>query len=151
MRVYVRQLREAFPNQDPPRRKPTVRGVTSWITRHPDRLRDEDAQQLKCILSRVPVLATTAEHVRAFAELMDNRRGRELNDWIAHVHQDQVPALRSFANGLLQDLDAVVADLTLRYSSGAVEGHNNKIKMIKRRMLGRANFDLLRKRVLLAA
>ncbi|MFD8755671.1 transposase [Kitasatospora sp. NPDC059577] len=61
------------------------------------------------------------------------------------------PAVRSFATGLLQDLDAVVAGLTLSYSSGAVEGHNNKIKMIKRQMFGRAGFDLLRKRVLLAA
>ncbi|WP_395292207.1 ISL3 family transposase [Kitasatospora hibisci] len=74
VRVYVRRLREAFPNQDPPRRKASVRDVTSWITRHPDRLRDEDAQQLKEVLARVPVLATTTEHVRAFAELW--RRGR---------------------------------------------------------------------------
>lgn len=43
------------------------------------------------------------------------------------------------------------AGLSLRYSSGAVEGHNNKIKMLKRQMFGRANFDLLRKRVLLTA
>ncbi|MGW4898010.1 ISL3 family transposase [Kitasatospora sp. NPDC004240] len=150
VRVYVRRLREAFPDQDPPRRKPSVRDVTSWITRRPDRLRDEDAQQLKEVLARVPVLATTAEHVRAFAELMNDRRGRELKDWITRVQQDQVPALRSFATGLLQDLDAVVAGLTLSYSSGAVEGHNNKIKMIKRQMFGRAGFDLLRKRVLLA-
>ena len=42
-------------------------------------------------------------------------------------------------------LDAVTAGLTLSYGSGPVEG-----KMIKRQMFGRANFDLLRKRVLLA-
>lgn len=82
---------------------------------------------------------------------MNNRRGHQLKDWIIRVQQDQVPALQSFATGLLQDLDAVVTGLTLRYSSGAVEGHNNKIKMIKRQMFGRANFDLLRKRVLHAA
>ncbi|MGI5255523.1 hypothetical protein [Actinacidiphila glaucinigra] len=63
---------------------------------------------------------------------------------------DQVPALTAFATGLLQDLDAVVAGLSLRYSSGAVEGHN-KIKMLKRQMFGRASFDLLRLRVLHAA
>jgi hypothetical protein len=33
----------------------------------------------------------------------------------------------------------VVTGLGLRYSSGAVEGHNNKIKMIKRQISGRAN------------
>ncbi|MFF2548837.1 transposase [Kitasatospora sp. NPDC058063] len=127
VRVYVRRMREAFPDQDPPRRKPSVRDVTSWITRRPDSLRDEDAQQLKEVLARVPALATFAEHVRAFAELMNDRRGQELKNWIARVERDQAPALRSFASGLLQDLDAVVAGLTLSYSSGAVEGHNNKI------------------------
>ncbi|MCU7821118.1 ISL3 family transposase [Kitasatospora sp. DSM 101779] len=151
VREYVRRLRTAFPHQAPPRRKPSVRDVTGWITRHPDRLSTDASQQLKEVLARVPALATTAEHVRTFAELMNDRRGRELKDWITRVQQDQVPALRSFATGLLQDLDAVVAGLTLRYSSGAVEGHNNKIKMLKRQMFGRANFDLLRKRVLHAA
>jgi transposase len=33
--------------------------------------------------------------------------------------------------------------------AGLVEGHVNRIKMIKRTMFGRANFDLLRKRILL--
>lgn len=36
---------------------------------------------------------------------------------------------------------------SLPYSSGVVEGHNNKIKMLKRQLFDRANFDLLRKRV----
>ncbi|MGW3152131.1 ISL3 family transposase [Streptomyces sp. NPDC001177] len=148
VRKYVHRLREAFPRQDPPRRKPSVRDVTRWITRHPDRLDADDAQRLKEILARCPALATTAEHVRAFAELMNNRRGRHLKDWIAAVQTGQVPALTAFATGLLQDLDAVVAGLSLRYSSGAVEGHNNKIKMLKRQMFGRAGFDLLRLRVL---
>ncbi|MFD8755672.1 hypothetical protein ACFV0O_32545 [Kitasatospora sp. NPDC059577] len=88
--VYVRRLRETFPRQDPPRRKPSVRDVTSWITRHSDRLRDEDARQLKEVLARVPVLATAAEHLRTFAEPMNDRRGRELKNWITRVQQDQV-------------------------------------------------------------
>ena len=36
------------------------------------------------------------------------------------------------------------------YNSGTVEGHVNRIKMIKRQMYWRAKPDLLRKRVLLA-
>ncbi|RAK25793.1 hypothetical protein B0I29_1301, partial [Actinoplanes lutulentus] len=34
---------------------------------------------------------------------------------------------------------------------GPVEGNVNRIKTLKRQMYGRANFDLLRKRVLLSA
>lgn len=49
-------------------------------------------------------------------------------------------------------LDAVRAGLTLPYSSGVVEGHVNRLKMLKRQMYGRgAKPDLLRKRVPLAA
>jgi transposase len=47
-------------------------------------------------------------------------------------------------------LDAFTAGLTLRWSSGAVGGHINRIKMLKRQIYGRANPDLLRLRVLLA-
>ncbi|MDX5564980.1 transposase [Streptomyces sp. ID05-04B] len=147
----MRKLREVFPHADPPRRHPSVRDVTSWITRHPDKLDDDQAQRLKAVLIRCPQLDRTAQHVRSFAELMNNRQGRDLGQWIADVQADDLPALHSFVYGLGQDLDAVVTGLSLRYSSGAVEGHNNKIKMLKRQMFGRVNFDLLRKRVLLAA
>lgn len=64
--------------------------------------------------------------------------------WLHDVQTTGTPALRSFAAGLRNDLDAVTTD----YSSGAVEGTVNRIKMIKRQMYGRAKFDLLRKRVL---
>ncbi|WP_260463709.1 helix-turn-helix domain-containing protein [Streptomyces sp. TRM72054] len=114
---YVQRLREAFPHDDPPRKAPSVRDVTSWITRHPDRLHDDQAQQLKH-LARCPALGRTAEHVRAFAELMNDRRGRDLGQWMDGVQADDVRALHGFVNGLGQDLDAVVAGLSLRYSSG---------------------------------
>ncbi|MFD5778676.1 hypothetical protein [Streptomyces sp. NPDC126933] len=55
-----------------------------------------------------------------------------------------------FAQHLERDLDAVAAGLTLPWNSGAVEGHVDRVKMLKREMFGRAGFELLRKRVLLA-
>ena len=64
------------------------------------------------------------------------------------VESRRVPFVR--ATGLLADYDAVRAGLTLPWSSGAVEGNVTRIKAIKRQMYGRANFDLLRRRVLLA-
>ncbi|MEU3829814.1 transposase [Streptomyces sp. NPDC029080] len=151
VRQYVRQLREAFPRNDTPHKPPSVRDVTSWITHHPDSLDADQAQQLNDILTRCPALDRTAEHVTAFADLMNNRHGHRLNEWIARVEADDLPALHTFTAGLARDLDAVIAGLSKPYSSGAVEGHNNKIKMLKRQMFGRAGFDLFRKRVLLAA
>ena len=59
-----------------------------------------------------------------------------------------VPELRSLVAGVRRDLAAVHAGLTLEWSQGQVEGHVNRLKLIKRSMYGRANFDLLRQRVL---
>lgn len=145
VRKYVRRLRDAFPHQQPGR-PPSVRNVTSWITRHPASLTAEQSEHLKTILIRCPALERTAHHVRAFAELMNQRDGQHLPQWIARVQDDDLPALHTFITGLGQDLDAVVAGLSLPYSSGVVEGHNNR--MLKRQMYGRASLQL--QRVLLA-
>jgi transposase len=45
---------------------------------------------------------------------------------------------------------AVVAAISLAVSNGQVEGQVNRPKLIKRSMVGRANFDLLCRRVLAA-
>jgi transposase len=58
------------------------------------------------------------------------------------------PGPRSFVTGLRADQDAVTAALTLAWSSGAVEGHVNRVKMVKRQIYGRASLDLLRRRIL---
>lgn len=76
--------------------------------------------------------------------------GDRLEDRIADAEQDTLAPLASFARNLRRDLHAVRNGLTLPYSSGAVEGNVNRLKMLKRQMFGRAGLDLLRKRVLLA-
>ncbi|MGY0063333.1 ISL3 family transposase [Streptomyces sp. LZ34] len=151
IKEYVRQLRDAFPRTDrPPRRHPSVRDVTSWITRHPDNIADHQAERLKAILGRCPELEKTAHHVRTFAELMTRRHGDQLEEWMSKVQADDLPDLHSFVAGLRQDAQAVTNGLTLPYSSGPVEGAVNRIKMLKRQMFGRAKLPLLRKRILLS-
>ena len=59
--------------------------------------------------------------------------------------------LHGFAAGLRQDGNAVRAAIAEPWSNGPVEGHINRLKLVKRQMFGRANFDLLRQRVLHAA
>jgi transposase len=59
--------------------------------------------------------------------------------------------LSNFAKHLCRDEAAVVAALQLPWSNGPVEGHVHGLKLIKRSMYGRANFDLLRLRVIHAA
>ena len=100
--------------------------------------------------ARCPHLDALARDVTEFAKILTGRHGDRLTAWITTVEAGDQPALHSFTNGLKRDHAAVLNGLTLPHSSGPVEGNVNRIKMIKRQMYGRASFDLLRKRVLLA-
>jgi transposase len=62
-----------------------------------------------------------------------------------------VPAPGRRTGRLNQDRGAVEAAVVLPYSQGQTEGQINRLKTLKRAMCGRANFDLLRKRCLIAA
>ena len=70
-----------------------------------------------------------------------------------NLWQDAAPAspLANFAKYLCRDEEAVLAALQRPWSNGPVEGHVHRLKLIKRAMYGRANFDLLRLRVINAA
>ncbi|MFE2137381.1 transposase [Streptomyces sp. NPDC059466] len=69
---------------------------------------------------------------------------------VADVRLDGQRELRTLANGMRRDRAAIQAALTTTYTSGAVEGNVTRIKLLKRQMYGRANFDLLRRRILLS-
>ena len=75
----------------------------------------------------------------------------ELDTWLAEARACDVPTIETFAAGLEADGAAVRAALTHPWSSGQAEGQVNRLKMLKRQSYGRAGFDLLRQRVLLAA
>ena len=150
VRRHLRPFRHGRPPPPPGPTPPTVREVTGWIMRRPETLEPTEQTRLQQVLARCPQLDATSAHVAAFADIMSGLRGSRLDGWIAAIEADDLPGLGSFATGLRRDHQAVVNGLTLPYSSGAVEGNVNRIKMLKRQMYGRASFDLLRKRVLLA-
>jgi transposase len=131
---------------------PKPREITRWILTHPDHLDNHEHTKLGQARARCPELEATATHVSTFADMMTQLGGDKdrLEAWMTDVDTDDLPHLHSFTTGLRRDLKAVINGLTMPHNSGPVEGTVNKIKFIKRQMFGRANFDLLRKRVLLA-
>lgn len=128
--------------------KLTVRQATHLITRHPTSLDEDENSQLKDLLARCPELDAVAECVRIFAEMMRDKRGAELENWLVRAEATPFAPLHSLARGLRQDFAAVTAGLTMEWNSGRVEGNVNRIKMLKRTGYGRAEFDLLRLRIL---
>ena len=83
-----------------------------------------------------------------FIDMVRERQSESLLPWLEVTSRSGIDALKGFANGIKQDLDVVTNALSLIWSNGQTEGQVNRLKLIKRQMYGRANFDLLRKRVL---
>jgi transposase len=151
VRHYLARFRGTTVKPPPALVPPRPKAVTAWIMANPGKLGDGDRTALDAILAASPELTAVAESVRAFAVIMTGLRGgTDLEDWMATATGTGEPGLCSFVTGLRADYDAVVNGLSLPWSSGAVEGHVNRIKMLKRQMYGRARPDLLRRRILLA-
>ena len=77
--------------------------------------------------------------------------GAELDAWLVEASGCGVPTLETFAAGLKKDGAAIRAALTMPWSNGQTEGQVNRLKLVRRQMYGHAGFNLLRRRVLLAA
>ena len=83
-----------------------------------------------------------------FRAMLRWRKATRLAAWMHAAVSSDCHFLAQFARVLGRDLGAVEQAITSRWSNGPVEGHINRLKMIKRQMYGRAGFELLRARVL---
>jgi len=86
--------------------------------------------------------------VQEFRKMVREGKSEQLDGWVMTAKKSQIVELRNYVVGMRQDYLAVRAALTEEWSNGQVEGQVNRLKLIKRQMFGRAEFDLLRKRVL---
>lgn len=62
--------------------------------------------------------------------MLTERQGERLPQWFDAVRQDDLPGLHTLAAGIDRDRDAVIAGLTLPWSSGVVEGHVNRTGLL---------------------
>jgi transposase len=121
----------------------------AWLLLHPDeRLEEMDCKLRDKLCEISEEIKTARELAQSFCTLIRTRAAEKLDDWLTDAKQSGIQAFKNFAVSLCRDYDAVKAALTYEWSNGQVEGQVNRLKFIKRQMYGRANFDLLRKRVL---
>lgn len=149
--VKVR-LRDEIPMPSPAHSMP----VSAWTVPSPRktaRLLTVDASSLTArerafiiaICAASPDIAAAADLSRRFQSMICDRDAGALSSWLEDAGMGP---MSSFARGILRDIDAVRAALTLAWSTGPVEGKINKLKLIKRSMYGRAGIDLLRSRMI---
>ena len=129
-------------------RVPTSRQATRLVLAEDGKLEDAERQLVATLIGAAPEIADAVGMARAFGAMIRQRAAEALDPWIEAARSS---ALRGFADSIHRDHAAVAAALTLSWSTGPVEGRINKLKVVKRQMYGRANFDLLRQRVLAVA
>ena len=138
--------RLAVPEQPPP----APRTVSWWLLWEREELKESERAFMAEITSRQPVLKTLQELTQEFRRLLQARDEPQLNRWFAAVEASDISELQNFAQGLRRDEAAVRAAMQSDWSNGQTEGQVNRLKLLKRQMFGRAQFDLLRARVLYA-
>jgi len=128
----------------------TPRRATWLVLRRETKRTDTETQQLTALRAQQAEVAEAMDLAQDFATLVRQRQPTQLDPWLQRATTSAVEAVRRFATGLSEDDEAVKAGVTLPWSSGPVEGHINRLKMLKRQMFGRARLDLLSRRFLLA-
>lgn len=121
----------------------------TWLFfRKEEELKAEEQKTLQQLREASPSLETTYQLVKAFLQMVRELTGEQLDAWLEAVQDSHLEAFQTFVAGVQKDKDAVLAGLTLPWNNGPLEGHVNRLKLIKRSMYGRASIDLLKHRVL---
>jgi transposase len=140
--------RQTVSSQPNPLLTLSVPQATWLFFRRPEDLKEEEQEHLRQLRQASPHLEATYQLVEAFLHMVRHRTGEQLDAWLAQVEASRLEVFEPFVTGVQKDKDAVLAGLTLSWSTGPLEGHINRLKLIKRSMYGRAEFDLLTLRVL---
>jgi transposase len=126
-------------------RPPSITRTTRLLQANHAALTKDERLFVGRLLAHATGLASTVDLGKRLASLLRKEAQESLDDWLKGAN---ATPLASFARGLCRDIEAVRSALELPWSTSPVEGHINRLKMIKRQMYGRAGFDLLRQRVL---
>jgi transposase len=146
-----RRPRQALPAVVEPLCRPlTPRRATWLVLRRPAQRTETEAQQLTELHAHHTEVAEAMDLAQDFAGLVRQRQPERLDPWLTRAMASTLEAFQRFATGLQEDYEAVKAGVTLPWSTSPVEGHINRLKMVKRQMFGRARLDLLSRRFLWA-
>jgi transposase len=124
----------------------TPRRATWLVLRREEKRTEAEAQQLAQLHAQSAEVAEAIDLAQDFTHLVRQRQPAHLDPWLERASTSALEAIRRFTGGLRDDYAAVKAGVTLPWSSGPVEGHINRLKMLKRQMFGRARLDLLSRR-----
>ncbi len=129
-----------------------LKGVMWILRKQPDKLSDDERETLARLFRYSPSLELAYTLQNRLTAIFDekiqrSRARRKIQSWIAAVKKSGLTCFNTFLATLGERLEDILNYFTHRYSSGFVEGLNNKIKVIKRRCYGILRTDQLFRRI----
>jgi transposase len=120
----------------------------SWLfISQPEKLEEKQKQQMEQIQAAHPDLDAVYRLTQEFVRMLAERGANDFSPWLKKAEQSHIPELQKFVRGIRRDYAAVKATFSSEIRNGQVEGQVHRLKVQKRQVYGRANFDLLRLRV----
>lgn len=129
----------------------TPHAASVLLLRRRERCDEAQLEAVAKLREAHPEVGAAVAFTERFAGIVRERRGAELDRWLADAEASGVTEIARFARKARRDEAAIAAGCTLPWSNGQTEGQIARLKAIKRSMYGRAAFDLLRLRALYAA
>jgi transposase len=136
------------PAQPSPKRRLSPSRASWLYVSRASTLDEKQRGQIERIRAAHADLETAYQLTQTFVTMLAEQRETGLDDWLTQADHCGIKELKSFAQGIRRDDAAVRAAFTSEWSNGPVEAQVNCLKLQKRLMFGRANFDLLRLHVL---
>jgi transposase len=145
------RIRRIHRRGSPPLIPPPSSRQTLWMLLKPEKLKEPEQEVIERLNELSPEIKKAVKLAKHFHQLMKEGKAEQLRAWIEEAQNSKIPELRAFVRGIENDRTVIEAALSHAWSNGQVEGQVHRLKLLKRQMYGRAQFDLLRAKVLLAA
>jgi transposase len=113
-----------------------------------EKIKTITSEELQIILNKYEKYRVILETIKEFKEILFEKGNTKLKIWIEKSKALNIRELNSFITEITRDIEAVNNAITYEYSNGLAEGKINKIKIIKRIMYGRCNFNTLKSKIL---
>jgi transposase len=147
------EKRQAEKLKNKPEKEQRLQGINNSkypLLKKKEKLNDEEKEKLKELEKVVPELIAVYEAKEKLRDIFDSQITSDqafwqLGEWTESFYKYFPKSCQTIKRWI----DEIVAYFDQRTTQGAVEGINQKIKLIKRKAYGLSNFDNFRRRVLL--
>ena len=146
-KAFVTTLRRDHQQRPAPPRLPSPRQIIGWVCQPPAARSEAGTLWLLRLGDAHGGVAQGLALAERFFAIVRDRQPALLAPWLHDAKQSSVRPFRTLAGSMERDATAIQAGLALRWSTGMVEGHINRLKYLKRQMFGRASLATLRKRL----